>query len=257
MVLILFPFAVMVVTSLKVKSAAITFPPSWIPRPIVLRNYIDMFKAIPLARLFMNTSIIAGGTTVLVLLSAVPAAYSLVRFNIRGRSVIMFVVLVTQMFAPATMLIALYKMISKLGLIDSYFILIVVDAAFILPFCIWLLVSFLRKIPSEIFDAALIDGASDIKTAFKIVIPITKPGIVTMVIYAFIFAWNEFIFAMTLLTSYHKRVLNIGIFAFAGKWDIAWNYLMGAALFTTIPVLALFLIIEKHLAKGITAGAIK
>jgi multiple sugar transport system permease protein len=144
-----------------------------------------------------------------------------------------------------------------LGLIDRYFILIVVDAAFILPFCIWLLVSFLRKVPAEIFDAALIDGASDIKTAFKIVIPITKPGIVTMVIYAFIFAWNEFIFAMTLLTSYHKRVLNIGIFAFAGKWDIAWNYLMGAALLSTIPVLALFLIIEKHLAKGITAGAIK
>jgi multiple sugar transport system permease protein len=257
LVLILFPVVVMLVTSLKVKAATITFPPTWIPKPIVLKNYITMFKAIPLARLFLNTSIIAGGTTILVLLSAMPAAYSLVRFDIRGRSLIMFTILITQMFAPATMLIALYKVISRLGLIDSYFILIVVDAAFILPFCIWLLVSFLRKIPSEIFDAALIDGASDIKTAFKIVIPITKPGIVTMVIYAFIFAWNEFIFAMTLLTSYNKRVLNIGIFAFAGKWDVQWNYLLGAAFLSTIPILMLFLIIEKHLAKGITAGAIK
>jgi multiple sugar transport system permease protein len=89
------------------------------------------------------------------------------------------------------------------------------------------------------------------------VIPIAKPGIVTIVIYGFIFAWNEFIFAMTLLTSYEKRVLNIGIFAFAGKWDVQWNYLLGAAFISTIPVLLLFIIIEKHLAKGITAGAIK
>ena len=112
---------------------------------------------------------------------------------------IQFTILITQMFAPATMLIALYRMISKFGLIDSYLILIIVDAAFVLPFCIWLLVSFLQRIPAEIFDAALIDGASDIEAAFKIVIPIAKPGIVTIVIYGFIFAWNEFIFAMTLL----------------------------------------------------------
>ncbi len=257
LILILFPFAVMITTSLKVKAATLTFPPNWIPRPAVFRNYIDMFKAIPLARLFFNTSIIAGGTTILVLMSAIPAAYALIRFNLPGRSFIMFIILITQMFAPATMLVALYKLIAMLGLIDSYIILIIVDAAFVLPFCIWLLVSFLRRIPLEIFDAALIDGASDIKTAFKIVIPIAKPGIVTMVIYAFIFAWNEFIFAMTLLTSYKKRVLNIGIFALVGKWDVHWNYLLGAAFISTIPILFLFLIIEKHLAKGITAGAIK
>ncbi len=257
LLLILLPFAVMIVTSLKVKSATITFPPSWIPRPAVWRNYIDMFAAIPLARLFFNTAVIAGGTTILVLLTALPASYALCRFDLPGGSAIMFLILITQMFAPATMLIALYRMVAGLHLIDRYFVLIVVDSAFILPFCIWLLVSFLKRVPSEVFDAALIDGASDLAAAFQIVIPIAKPGIVTMVIYAFIFAWNEFIFAMTLLTSYQKRVLNIGIFAFAGKWDVQWNYLLGAALLSTIPVLVLFLIIEKHLTKGVTAGAIK
>jgi multiple sugar transport system permease protein len=247
----------MISTSLKIKAETITFPPSWIPKPVVFKNYVEMFKAIPLARLFLNTTIIAGGTTIVVLICAVPAAYALIRFNLPGRSFIMFIILITQMFAPATMLIALYRMISKFGLIDTYFTLILVDAAFVLPFCIWLLVSFLQRIPAEVFDAALIDGASDIKAAFKIAIPIAKPGIVTIVIYGFIFAWNEFIFAMTLLTSYEKRVLNIGIFAFAGKWDVQWNYLLGAAFVSTIPVLCLFLIIEKHLAKGLTAGAIK
>jgi multiple sugar transport system permease protein len=255
--LILLPFWVMISTSLKLKAATITFPPSWLPRPAVLRNYVDMFIAIPLARMFFNTAVIGAGTTLLVLLTALPASYALIRFALPGRSTIMFMILVTQMFAPATMLIALYRMVARLHLIDQYVVLVVVDAAFILPFCIWLLVSFLKRVPSEIFDAALIDGASDFQSAFRIIIPIAKPGIVTMVIYAFIFAWNEFIFAMTLLTSYKKRVLNIGIFAFAGKWDVQWNYLLGAAFLSTIPVLVLFLIIEKHLTKGVTAGAIK
>jgi multiple sugar transport system permease protein len=257
LLLMLFPFAVMISTSLKTQGATVTFPPTWLPKPVMFRNYIDMFRAIPLARLFLNTFIVAGGATILVLVCALPAAYALVRFNLRGNSIIMFLVLITQMFAPAIMLISLYRLVSIIGLVNRYAVLIVVDAAFCLPFSIWLLVSFLRAVPLEIFDASLIDGASDIQTAFRITIPIAKPGIVTTIIFAFIYAWNEFIFAMTLLTSYKKRVLTIGIFTLVGRWNIQWNYLLGAAFLATIPVVILFLIIEKHLVKGMTAGAIK
>ena len=255
--LMLFPYFIMITTSLRELSECIVFPPKWFPSKFIWRNYIDMFKKIPLARFFLNSTIVASGATLLCLMLAIPAAFIMTRYRMRGNSVFLFLILITQMFAPAIMIIAIFKMVLRTNTVNTFFGLIITDAAFVLPFSIWLLRGFFKSIPNSIFEAATIDGASDIKTILRIALPITKPGIVTALVFAFIQTWNEFIFAMTFLTSYDKRVLTIGIFAFSGRYEVVWNYLLGSAFLSTIPVLVLFLIVEKYIARGLTAGAVK
>jgi len=257
LVLILFPYFIMLSTSLRTLQECVVFPPKWFPSKIIWRNYIDIFQKIPLGRFFSNSFLVGIGATFICLISALPAAFILVRYRLRFRSAILFLILITQFIAPAIMIIALFKMVLRIKLMDTHLALIITDAAFFLPFSTWLLLGFLKTVPGSIFEAATIDGASDIRTMYKIALPIIKPGLITAIIFTFIEVWNEFLFALIFLTSYKKRVLTIGIFAFSARNKFQWNYLLAAALLSAIPVIILFLLLQKYLIKGLTAGAIK
>lgn len=265
LVLVLFPFAVMLTTALKTPAAisaptgpeqAYHFLPTE-PRP---GNFVEVFRAMPLARNFLNSLIIACGATLLNLLCAIPAAYALARLTFPGKRAVLFLVLTTQMFSPIVLIIALFSQFTSYGLLEGarvYLALIIANAAASLAFGIWLLTGYFTSIPEEVEEAALIDGCSRLQTIWRVIIPVALPGVVTTVIFAFISAWNEFVFALTFVSSDQYRPLTVAIPSFIGQYGTQWQLLMAAAFLATLPVVALFLGVEKHLVRGLTAGSIK
>jgi multiple sugar transport system permease protein len=265
LVIVLFPFAVMITTALKTPAeiaapsgphAAYHFIPTQ-PHPA---NFAEVFHAMPLARSFANSLIIACGATLLGLVCAIPAAYALARLTFPGKKPVLFLVLTTQMFSPIVLIIALFSQFTNYGLLEGsrvYLALIIANAAASLAFGIWLLTGYFSTIPEEVEEAALIDGCSRFQTISRIILPIALPGVVTTVIFSFISAWNEFVFALTFVSSDAFKPLTVLIPSFIGQYGTQWQLLMAAALLATIPVIALFLGVEKHLVRGLTAGSIK
>jgi len=254
---ILFQFFVMLSTSLKPKAEVFHIPPYWIPHHIRFLNYIEMWKIAPLARYFLNSIIVASGATALAIGVAIPAAYALARLRFNGRRAFLYLVLITQMFSPIVIIIGLYRAMAVMGMLNTYQSLIITFAAFNQAFSVWLLTGYFQTIPLEIEEAALIDGCSRMQALRWILFPLSAPGIVATVIFVFIWAWNEFMIALTFTSTPEMRLLTVGLFRFMGRYEIEWHYLMGASLLATIPVLVLFLLIQRKLVQGLTAGAIK
>ena len=284
---IVFPFLVMLSTALKSPREISGFGQagySLIPRSAQPANFVGCFQAMPLGQYFLNSLIVAGGATLLNILCALPAAYALSRLHFAGKQAVLFAVLMTQMFAPIVLVLALFSQFRNYGLLDPgegltnalkwvhiyptgwvaeslagykvFFALILVNAACSLAFSIWLLTGYFSTVPQEIEEAALIDGCSRLQTIRRVILPLSLPGLVTTVIFAFIAAWNEYVFALTFTTD-ALRTLTVAIPSFIGQYETQWHYLMAAALLATIPVMALFLSVEKHLVRGLTAGGIK
>jgi len=257
---ILFPFGVMLSTSLKPADEVAALRYQWLPSRPRPANYADVFRAMPLARYFLNSLIVALGATALGITCAVPAAYALARLRFPGKQAVRFTILVTQMFSPIVLIVALFTQFGRYGLLGGanvYVALILANAAFSLAFSIWLLSGYFATVPPEIEEAALMDGCSRLGTVRRVMLPLAAPGIVTTVIFSFIAAWNEFMFALTFVADDRYKPLTVGIFSFVGQYAVDWQYLMAAALLATVPVIALFLAVENHLIRGLTAGAIK
>lgn len=257
---ILFPFAAMLSTALKTPAEIASPEFHFIPRHPAPGNFIEVFRALPLARNFLNSLIVALGAMTLNLLCAIPAAYALARLRFVGRQGVLFLILTTQMFSPIILIIALFSQFTHYGLLNGawvYLALILANAAASLAFSIWLLTGYFASVPLEIEEAALIDGCSRAGTVWRVILPISLPGVVTTVIFAFIQAWNEFIFALTFVPSDEFRPLTVAIPSFIGQYSTQWQYLMAAALLATVPVVVLFLAVEKHLVRGLTAGAVR
>jgi multiple sugar transport system permease protein len=179
------------------------------------------------------------------------------RLNFVGRKVALFVLLMIEMFSPVIVVISLFKIVARIGLLDTYWSLIIMDALFTVAFNTWMMNGYFKTIPKEIEEAALIDGCSRPQTITKIMLPISVPGLVTVMIYAFIFAWNEFLFGLSFITSKNKMPLTIALYNFVGRWTTQWQFLTMAAFLALIPVLLLFYVIEKRLVAGLAGGAVK
>jgi len=205
----------------------------------------------------INTLIIAGAATIIVLVVSVPAAYYLARFRFRTRNLILLLVLATQMFAPTSMVIGIYREMMTLGLVNTYLALILVNAGFYLAFSVWILSGFFASIPYEVEEAAMIDGCSKFSVLWRITLPLSLPGLVTAIIFTFITAWNEFVVALTLTSSPDIRPLTVGITNFIGLYEVQWHYVFATSLIAIVPVVILFIAIEKWLVSGLTAGSIK
>jgi len=258
--MILFPYAMMLSGALKGPDEIAWEKFTLLPKHPLPSNFIQVFHEMPLARFFLNSIIVAVGATLLNILSAVPAAYALGRLRFPGRRPALFVILTTQMFSPIVLIIALFSQFTSYGLLEGarcYLALILANAACSLAFSIWLLTGYFSTVPGEIEEAALIDGCTRMQTLRKVLLPICKPGVVTTIIFAFIAAWNEFVFALTFVPSDEFRPLTVAIPSFIGQYGTQWQFLMAASLLATVPVLILFLTVEKHLVRGLTAGAIK
>ena len=259
-VIILLPYAIMLSGALKSPAEIVAPEFHFIPEQVRVANFIEVFRAMPLGRFFLNSTIIAVGAMLLVLLCAIPAAYALGRLRFPGRRAVLFAILTTQMFSPIVLIIALFSQFTGYGLLEGwrcYLALILANGAWALAFGTWLLTGYFSTVPREIEEAALIDGCSRLQALTRVLLPICRPGVVTTMIFAFISAWNEFVFALTFVPADEFRPLTVAIPSFIGQYGAQWHLLMAAALLATIPVVVMFLLVEKHLVRGLSAGAVK
>ena len=245
-----FPYLVMISTTLK-SNQELAGPVHWIPNAIDLNGIAASLTNPAIWTYFKNSFIIAIGTTAIVMLAGVPAAYVLARHEFRGRKLYLDLILITQMFSPVVLLIPLFRLYKEMGLLGTLEGVILAGSAFVLPFSIWLLVGFFKSIPVEIEEAARIDGYGRLAILLRIILPLSVPGLVATAMYAFIIGWNEFIFAVTFLPGTPEaQPVSVGVFANIGKWDIDWQRLMFMAMLGTLPVLAIFAAIQKQLDRG-------
>jgi multiple sugar transport system permease protein len=201
---------------------------------------------------------IAAGATVIVLLVALPAAYCTARRRFRGRTVFLLLVLATQMFQPAAMLVGIQREFSNFGL-PSTLSLTFINAGFNLAFAVWILNAFFSSIPVELEEAAMVDGLGRVGALLRVTLPLAAPGIVTALIFTFISAWNEFLVALTLSLgeSTSQQPLTVAINQYIGEYSVDWGHLFAAGLVATVPVIILFAFIERRVVSGLTAGAVK
>jgi multiple sugar transport system permease protein len=254
---LLAPYAVMLLTALKPAAELRVTPPRLLPHQWRPQNFWTVLRDPEFQSWLTVSLVVALVSTLLVLVAAVPAAYHTARHRFRGRGAFLFLVLVTQMFAPTALVVGLYREFFELGLINTYTALIAVNAAFNLAFAVWILRAFFASIPREIEEAAAVDGCGPAGALFRIILPVALPGIITAGIFAFIAAWNEYIIALTLMTDTSMRPLTVGITSYVTAYVQHWDLLFAASVIAIVPVVVLFALIEPYLVGGLTAGSVK
>jgi arabinogalactan oligomer / maltooligosaccharide transport system permease protein len=230
---------------------------SLIPREPTLANFQYVLSQTKYPRWFGNTLLIALGTTLLSVTIATLAGYAMSRFRFWGRALYGNTLLVVQMFPGVMLAIPLFLIFSNLRLVDTYWSLLITYMSFALAFAVWMLKGYFDAIPREIEEAALIDGASRLQVLWRIVLPLSAPGITTVAVFAFLLAWNDFFFAYILLVKDTNYTLQMGLYSFIKQFHTQWNYLMTASILTTIPVLIFFFGLQRFLVRGLIAGATK
>lgn len=255
--LFVYPYINMFLTSVKSHDELYATPTTYLPRVWQWRNYIDVWDNAPIASFLKSSLIVSLSATILVLIVSVPAAYFISRYRFKMRGPFLLLVLTTQMFSPTALIIGIFREVDFFKLLDSYLALIILNAGFNLAFAIWLLSGFFSSIPVEIEEAALIDGCTRMQALRRVTLPIALPGLVTAVIFTFVAAWNEFTIALTIMSSVDKKPIPVGITQFIGQYDIAWEFLFTSTIIAIIPVVILFISIEKYLVGGLTAGSVK
>lgn len=257
LVVMLFPFFVMITTMIRTSQEVYHSPPYWIPHHPVLVNFIVIWAEYGFGTYFKSSAIIAVFATLVNTVLSVPAAYAMARLRFVGRRLALYIYLVVQMFSPVVVVISLFKTFAYLHLLNTYASVVLTDAVFTLAFSVWLMSGYFRTIPVEIEQAAFIDGASRLQTIRTIIMPIAAPGMVTTMIYTFIYAWNDFLFALSFMQANSKMPLTVGLFNLVGRWSHQWQLLTAAAFLAIIPVLVLFYLIQGRIVTGLSGGAVK
>jgi len=255
-VIILYPYIVMFVTALKTNDEMYAFD-HILPQVWQWSNFVDIWKAAPVLKYLVNSLVISAGATALAILCGIPAAYALARMKFKGKGFFMGAVIMSQMFSPVVLLVGIYRLMVTLNLTDNIIGLILLNAAFNQAFAIWLLRGTFVSISPEMEQAAKIDGCNTVSALIKVLLPMAAPGIITTLIFVFINAWNEYTIALTLISTDVFKPVTVGINVFYGFNFIQWQYLFATSLVATIPVVILFLLIEKHLVAGLTSGGVK
>ena len=256
-VVILYPYFVMFCTALKSRSEIFSINGTVFPVDVMWSNFVDIWKKAPMAQYMLNSILIAGGSTAIAMVCGIPAAYALARMKFKGQTVFLGFIIISQMFAPVVLLIGIYKVMQVFKLTNSLLGLIFINSAFNQAFTIWLLRGTFLSISAEMEQAATIDGCNRIQAMFKVLLPVAAPGIVTTLIFIFINAWNEYTVALCLISTETFKPLTVGINIFNGYNIIEWQYLFAASIFAIVPVVILFMSIEKNLTSGLTAGGVK
>lgn len=252
-----FPFYWMLNTSLKPTSEVFLSPPSFISREWTLAAYATLLVERPFARYFLNSLVVSLGSTLLSVTLAALAAYGFTRFHIRGAGALIVFLLFTKMLPETLLIIPYFRLMSELGLINTYLALILAYSSFSLPFSVWMLIGFFRSIPREIDEAAIVDGASRLTSFFRVVLPLARPGLVAVALFTFLLSWNSYVWALVLTTDPTMFVLSVGIANMVGEYRVQWNELMAGAVIAAVPVMVLYALLERHLVSAITAGAVK
>jgi multiple sugar transport system permease protein len=265
LVIVLFtavPMVWMLLTSIKSQFAAMQYPPQWWPNEPTLENYTKLLNPTnPVGRDFLgymwNSFYVSLATTILGVAVAVPAAYAFSRFRFPGRTFLFFAVLLRNMFPAVVFLMPLFVLMRWIGLVGTHASLILTYLTFGLPLSIWLLKGFYDNIPIQLEQAARIDGATRFQAFLLIVMPLSVPGILATSIFSFIGAWNEYVYAATFLNRQDQLTLPVGIQRFFAEFSTDWPGLMAATFLMSVPVVVLFLILQRYFVRALTEGAVK
>jgi multiple sugar transport system permease protein len=262
MIFTILPMAWMILTSVKSQFAAMQYPPQWWPAEPTLNNYIKLLDptsriGADFLRYFWNSFYVSLVTTLLGVAVAVPAAYAFSRFRFPARNFLFFSVLVRNMFPAVVFLMPLFLLMRWMGLVNTHGSLILTYLTFGLPLSIWLLKGFYDNIPIQLEQAARIDGATRFQAFLLIVMPLSSPGIIATSIFSFIGAWNEYVYAYTFLSRDDQMTLPVGIQRFFTEFATDWPGLMAATFMMSVPVVVLFLVLQKYFVRALTEGAVK
>lgn len=256
---IFFPVFWMVSTAFKQPEAAADIPPHWVPQKMTWANFQNLLNDRSGFLTFAkNSMIVCTGTTLVCIVCASLTGYGLSRLRFRGRRAVMISILSTQMFPLSLILIPMYMLFRNLRLIDTYTGLIIAFTTFGLPFSIWMMKGFFDTVPKELEEAAFIDGCGPFRTLLQVVMPLVAPGIVCIGFYSFLQGWNNLLFPLTLTTRLDMRTIPPGfILTYVGEYEYFWTDMMAASTAVTIPVILLFIFLQKYYIAGLTGGAVK
>lgn len=257
LLILAFPFLWVVIISFRPDSEIFTRTFQLITT-FTLDNYAALLEDSPFPTYLKNSFVVCTIATFVAVVIGLVTAYGFSRHRgFRGRKVLLILVICTQLFPFVILITPLYAMFFKLGLINSLASLILSYIAINLPFAIYLLLGYLDTIPIELDEAARIDGASALQIIFKVILPVAWPGVVTVAVYAFVSAWDEFLFALTLMTSEENKTVPVGLAGFFGEYTTQWNLVMAASVLSTLPTLVLFMFLQRKLVSDLTAGSVK
>lgn len=257
-VVILFPYAVMISTAIKPGDEIMTFPPTWFGSTVQLSNFVEMWDKVAFGQALANSLYVALASTALCLLIAIPAGYAMSRFRFAGQGAYRLFLLITQMLSPIVLVIGIFRLMALLGLVDKLNSLVVTYAAFNLAFSVWMLQSYFATIPKEVEEAAWIDGASWLQSLRLVFLPMALPALAVTAILSFIFAWNEFVLALTNLRSSDNYTLTLKVFDLVGgRYSIEWHIVMAATFLATVPVAIVFAWLQRYLVRGLALAAVK
>ncbi|MEO5614331.1 MAG: carbohydrate ABC transporter permease [Cypionkella sp.] len=252
-----FPILWMFFTSLKSNTEIFALPPRLLPKITTLEAYYSIFNDPQKVRFFINSYLVAGVVTLLTVLIAILTAYGFSRYSFRGKNVLNIFIISTQTVPPITLLIPYFGMVVWFGIFNTYFALILTYMVFTLPYAILLMTGYLNTLPRELDEAVLVDGGSSWTALWRVVVPLSVPGIVATSVYTFLLAWNEFLFALTLTKSMDMRTVPIGIELLMGQHAFEWNQMMAMSVLGSLPLLLLYLVAQRYFLAGMTAGSVK
>ena len=253
----LFPFAWMLSTSLKTEAEAFRIPPTWMPENLTVDSYIGIWVRKNFDIYFFNSTIISLATAVLSTFFGALAGYGFSRFFFKGRRFLIGFFLATQML-PGVLLVGPYfKILSKVGLYDTRTGLIIAFLTICLPFSTWMMKGFIDKVPVELDQSAMVDGCTRMGVFFKIVLPVIAPGMVATILFAFLLAWGDLLWALCLTSSEPMITVTLGIARTVGEFRIVWPMLMAGSLVGGMPAIILYIFLQRLLVEGLTAGAVK
>ena len=253
----LYPYFVMFTTAAKSRAEIYSTDGTLLPIHWLWQNFKDIWTLAPLSRYFINSLIVAGGSTLIAIVCGIPAAYALARMKFKGKKIFLGIVIISQMFAPVVLLVGIYKIMSTFGMTDSLVGLVFINAAFNQAFAIWLLRGTFISISPEMEQAATVDGCGKVSALIRILLPVAAPGIVTALIFVFINAWNEYLYSMILMSSSDKTTISVAVKTLEGADILNWGSLMAACAIVVVPSIIFFCFIQNKMAGGLSDGAVK
>lgn len=254
---ILVPILWMVSTAFKTEQQTFLSKPTWIPNPISFDSFRKFWSLYNFGRLTMNSLVTCIGSTLICVIFSCLAGYGVTRFNFHGKKQFMGFLLVTQMFPSVLLVVPFYAVLTTYGLANNLLGLVIVYAATNIAFSTWMMTSFFRTIPTELDEAARIDGASNFKTFYRIILPLTVPGIASVAIFTFINGWNEYMYSAVLMSKDDLKTLTVGIVNLNTQNQMKWNDMMAASLYSCLPLIVLFICFQRYFIAGLTGGAVK
>lgn len=252
-----FPILWMVFASVKSNTEIFALPPRLLPDDFTVVAYQSIFEDPSKLRFFVNSYLVAGAVTGLTVVVAILTAYAFTRYSFRFKHTLNVFIISTQTMPPITLLIPYFGMVVAFGIFDTYFALVLTYMVFTLPYAILLMTGYLNTLPKELDEAVLVDGGSSWTALWRVIVPLSLPGIVATAVYTFLLSWNEFLFALTLTKSMELRTVPIGISLLMGQHAFEWNEMMAMSVLGSLPLLVLYLIAQRYFLAGMTAGSVK